>query len=58
MKVRIRQHEEFPNTWYVETAHWWWTGWVQRTHISGEDAQKRALAVAVALRKPNIIEVL
>jgi hypothetical protein len=57
MRVRIRQDAEYPNKWYVESKWWFSLGWMQRTSISALDAKERALAVAVALRNPNVIEV-
>jgi len=57
MRVRIRQDSEYKNHWYVESRSWFTVGWIERTSITGENAKERALAVAVLLRNPNVIEV-
>ena len=57
MRVRIRQHAEYTELWWVESKRWFSPWWVHRTSIHGDKAQERALVVAAALLRPNITEV-
>jgi len=60
MRLRVRQDYATSDKWYVESKQWWSFNWkyVDSTQSSKNiDGCKKALEIASAILKPNIIEV-
>ena len=54
MRVRIRQHAEYRDTWVVETWDWYWPFW---RYVGLDTDKERALEHAALLKHPNVEEV-
>ena len=54
MTVRLRQNPEYPDTWWVETRHWYQWRWSCAGAFNGYE---KALRVACAIKHPNVEEV-